>query len=627
MEIHNLVQGTPPWHTFRYDHDGASEAAAMLGLSNLTTRTELLHMKATGGVKEFSEWVQSRILDHGHVVEALARPLVEDLIYDALYPVTCSEGRMSASCDGLTLDEKSCAMEHKQWNERLAAQVASGEMPEEHMPQCQQVLMVTGAEKLIFVVSDGTLNNFAYIYVHPEPEWFDRIRAGWKQFHADVAAYEYVEMLPPVVAAPVKDLPALSIRINGELSLHHNLLVFGSQLNQFIADINTNPQDDQAFADAVAAVKVMERAETALGAAEASALGQIASVDDMVRTVATYKELAKKTRVMLERLVAARKETLRVEILQAAKDQCTAHMAALNVRLGKPYMPLVALDLIGAMKGKRTISSLRDAADTEIARFKIAANAVADGIQINLATLLELAGAHRFLFSDAAAIVQKDADDLRALVKLRIAEHDRIEAEKAEALRIQIIEDERARVAAVAETARLAQIETDRIAEVDRIAKETKAAETPLAAKIAKQVATSAQAPASRIDPMAHYGNSIQRDGDRDSARRSGRAMPAAIPVVPVQAELTMPAPGDAATKRAPAQQENYAAAQVEYEAVAQRHSHMKAVMDGMPEPSHIAILLLVMATYGMDRNSAVTCLARCDWELLRDPDFDEVAA
>jgi hypothetical protein len=63
----------------------------------------------------------------------------------------------------------------------------------------------------------------------------------------------------------------------------------------------------------------MERAENALGAAEASALGQISTVDEMVRTVASYKELARKTRLMLEKLVKTRKETIRVEIQQAGK--------------------------------------------------------------------------------------------------------------------------------------------------------------------------------------------------------------------------------------------------------------------------------------------------------------------
>ena len=74
--VQELVQGTPEWEEFRLHHFGASEAAAMLGLSTKVKRNELLHMKHTGTPKEFSDWVQEHILDHGHEVEALARPLV-----------------------------------------------------------------------------------------------------------------------------------------------------------------------------------------------------------------------------------------------------------------------------------------------------------------------------------------------------------------------------------------------------------------------------------------------------------------------------------------------------------------------------------------------------------------------
>lgn len=37
-EIHNLLQGSDDWHAFRFDHHGASEAAAMLGLSKKVRR-------------------------------------------------------------------------------------------------------------------------------------------------------------------------------------------------------------------------------------------------------------------------------------------------------------------------------------------------------------------------------------------------------------------------------------------------------------------------------------------------------------------------------------------------------------------------------------------------------------
>ena len=33
MKVHKLVQGSAEWHQFRLTHFGASEAAAMLGLS------------------------------------------------------------------------------------------------------------------------------------------------------------------------------------------------------------------------------------------------------------------------------------------------------------------------------------------------------------------------------------------------------------------------------------------------------------------------------------------------------------------------------------------------------------------------------------------------------------------
>lgn len=480
MQIHDLTQGSPEWQQYRLEKFGASEAAAMLGISTLVKRNELLHMKATGTAQEFSDWVQKNILDYGHEVEAMARPLVEQLIGTDLYPVTCSDGRLSASCDGLTMAED-VAFEHKQWNQALSDAVAAGQLPDEYMPQCQQIMMVTGCNKVVFVCSDGTLDNFVYLEVLPDAAWFERIRAGWAQFEKDLIDYQHVEVLPAPVAAPVQDLPALSIRVDGQLTLNHNLVLFGEKLKAFVADIDTNPSDDQAFADAEQAIKVMERAETALGAAEASALGQISTVDDMVKTVASYKDLARKTRLMLEKVVKARKETIRVEIQQAGKDKAAAHIAALNTRLGKPYMPAIPVDFAGVMKGKKTVSSLRDAVDTELARFKIEANAVADRIQVNLTTLRELAGGHAFLFADIASIVLKAPDDLAALVKMRIAEHEQAEAQKAEALRAKIAEEERVKAeAAAAEKVRQEQAEAARVAEEAaaaeraRVAAETK---------------------------------------------------------------------------------------------------------------------------------------------------------
>ncbi len=120
MQTHNLKQGEKDWHDFRLNHFGASEAAAMLGISPHITRTDLLEFKKTGKIKEHNDFTK-KIFQKGHEAEELARQILYDQGLD-FYPVTCSLGRLSASCDGLTLD-KSLAFEHKLYTDDLAEKV------------------------------------------------------------------------------------------------------------------------------------------------------------------------------------------------------------------------------------------------------------------------------------------------------------------------------------------------------------------------------------------------------------------------------------------------------------------------------------------------------------------------
>ena len=140
----------------------------MLGLSQKKSRAELLREKHTALSKEFSSYVQERVLDAGHRVEALARPILEHRLGMELFPATMSFGRLSASCDGLTM-MGDVAFEHKLSNEPMVRFIEqTGQVPPEHMPQCQQVLLVTGAERLIFVMSDGTPDKFIQVEVLPD---------------------------------------------------------------------------------------------------------------------------------------------------------------------------------------------------------------------------------------------------------------------------------------------------------------------------------------------------------------------------------------------------------------------------------------------------------------------------
>jgi predicted phage-related endonuclease len=459
--VHDLTQGSPEWHAFRLEHFGASEAAAMLGLSSKVSRSELLRMKHTKIAKEFSDWVQEKILDHGHEVEDLCRPLIEAQIGEDLYPLTYSDGMLSASCDGITMGED-LAWEHKQWNAALAEAVAAGRFPDEYMPQCQQIIMVTGVLKVKFTVSDGTSENQVSMDVLPDSEWQSRIKAGWDQFEKDLSVYVPEPLTVKPMAAPQMGLPAVAIQVTGFIALVDNLSVFGAALSAYVERINKQPETDQDFADLEATVKTLKAAEDALDAAESGALAQTESIDAMRKTVGLYRDTARKNRLLVEKLVKAEKENRRLSILSAATAEFAAHLKSLNERLGKPYMPPIATDFAGVVKGLKSLDSMKDKVNTELARAKIAANAAADLIQANLVTLRELASDHAFLFADTAQIVLKQNDDLTALVKSRIADHKAAEQARIESEREAIRAEE---VARIEREARQAAAEAQQIAD------------------------------------------------------------------------------------------------------------------------------------------------------------------
>ena len=104
-------------------------------------------------------------------------------------------------------------------------------------------------------------------------------------------------------------------------------------------------------------------------------------------------------------------------------------------------MPAINADFLAAIKGKRTVESLKNAVDTVLANAKIAANDIADKIQINLATLDENKE-HAFLFNDVATLVMKAPDDLHNVIKLRIAEHNAEQQRRLDAERERIRKEE-----------------------------------------------------------------------------------------------------------------------------------------------------------------------------------------
>lgn len=449
MKIHELIQGSDEWATFRLTHHGASEAAAMLGLSKKTTRSELLHMKHTGTPKEFSDWVQKNILDYGHEVEAMARPIIEDLIGEDLYPVTCSNedegGILSASCDGLTMGYD-IAFEHKQWSAELAASVAAGILPDEHMPQCQQIMLVTGARRVIFTVSNGTPENCVHVEVLPDPAWFVRIEAGWAQFDRDLADYVPPEVKPAIVAEAVQALPAVSVQISGQIDVRDNFKAFETALRDFLDNkLIREPQTDQDFADLDLQIKAMKKAEEMLGAAESMMLAQIQSVDEAKRQKDMLSKLVRDNRLMAEKLLESEKTRRRAEKVEAARKAFSAHVAELQREISSVRLEVAVPDFAGVIKGLKTLASIQDKIDTALANGKISADQQAADIRTKLGWINANAAEYRALLADLQQLVAKPLDDFKLAVTARIDAHKKAEQERLDAERARIRAEEEAK--------------------------------------------------------------------------------------------------------------------------------------------------------------------------------------
>lgn len=469
----DVQQGSQAWLDLRRSHDTASEASAALGVSKYTSRTALMHQKATGATEEVGSAKQA-VFDRGHETEAMARPLAEEIIGSDLYPITATlevDGlKLLASLDGATMDEE-IIWEHKLYSESLAADVRNETLAAHYTIQMDQQLLVSGAKKCLFMVSDGTKENMVWCWYGTTPEKQAALIAGWKQFRADLETYKAPEVIVPAVAAPQIGLPAVSIQVNGSIALVDNLDKFGAALTAYIEKLNRKPETDQDFANLEDAVKRLKAAEDQLDAAESSALGQAESIDSMRRTVALHRETARTTRLLIDKLVKAEKENRRTKILSDAVADLHAHIKGLMVRT-RNFMPTVPSQFQDVVKGLKSLDSMKDKVATELARCKIEANAIADRISFNL-ELLDDQVEFAFLFPDAGQIVLKAADDFTALVNSRITDHKAAKEREEEATRERIRAEEQAKA--------------------EKDAREKLAAEQAAADKLAREYAASAR--------------------------------------------------------------------------------------------------------------------------------------
>ena len=459
--IHNVQQGTKAWHELRANYFTASEAAAMLGLSKYQSRTELLHAKATGEVKEISEF-QQKIFDKGHAAEESARVIAEREIGEELYPATITNQvyglNLLASMDGIDMLEQK-GWEHKLFNQELANEVNAGNVPDTHWPQLEQQMIVSGCDCITLSVSDGTEDNYvSTIYVSNEKRR-KQILIGWEQFAEDLANYVVEDKVEKLDAEPVRALPAISYKMDG-LSLTSNLDSFKLAATDLVTKANELIETDQDFANAESRQKVFTKAEKDIDGLCERVLGEVASIDSFVKDLNFIKEQIRQARLAEGKQIKSRKEQIRSEILHSAQAEVDTFRHIINTEI-KAYLPNATISISDEMKGKKTIDSLKDAASTAVSKIKIESGEFASIAKTNIITLKELAEDYKFLFSDWKDIAFKANDDFTALVKTRIAERNQQEEVRLNAERERIRAEEQEKAQREAE----AKAKTERNAE------------------------------------------------------------------------------------------------------------------------------------------------------------------
>lgn len=455
MNVYEVVQGSTEWGALRASCFTASEAPAMAGVSKYTSRSDLLKQKYTGEMPEVTP-AQQRLFDKGHATEASARPIAERIIGEELYPCTATHDDhewMLASFDGCTMLED-VIFEHKMINADLRTATAET-LAEHYKVQMDQQLAVSGAEKCLFMASNGTEDDCNWFWYETTPERITSLMAGWAQFKADLEAYQpQAQTVAPQGEAPDK-LPALSIQMTGGVQAS-NLPDFKAKAMAMIDGLKTELVTDKDFADAESTVKFLQKGEKQLEESKQRALEQTATIAELFDTIDELRETMRQKRLYLNKLVKAEKDNRRFEIHRNADKLFTDWFCNLNC----PVEPAHSLDIAGAMKGKKTIATLQAAADDEVARAKIECQQLANEINGNKVLLDKEQGDYAFLFSDWRDLIQKQRDDLQAVIAARIAQHKAAEQAKLDAERERIRQEEAAkaqREAAEAEAQRQAE--------------------------------------------------------------------------------------------------------------------------------------------------------------------------
>ncbi|SHO54374.1 YqaJ viral recombinase family protein [Vibrio quintilis] len=373
MKTLDLTQGTQEWLDARLLLRTASEAPAMMGDSKYFTRNQLLDHKRgwTNIINEF----RLKLYQEGHEAEARARPIAERILDEDLSPLCgqLEDTNYMSSYDGITMFGD-IAWEHKLWNKVLAENVKNGVLEPHYYWQLEHQLLVSGADKVMFMVSDGTEENMEYMFYESVPERRESLIAGWKQFDIDFETHEIEAKTEKVLPATVS-LPDINYDVYPEMDclvVKSNIKEYKTAALALVEIAKKKPESDQEYANAAELVKALKQSEDRLSEARVKIKSRSSNIDQITDDIDFIISQFKEARLAADRFVKNRKEEIKQSLILPAEEE----IKQLISEAGKKYGSEVTVhyDFKKATKNKRNIDNLKAAIAQELANAKIALN-------------------------------------------------------------------------------------------------------------------------------------------------------------------------------------------------------------------------------------------------------------
>ena len=207
MSENDLVQGSAAWLAWRQQGCGASEVAAIMGLSPYQTKLGVF-LDKSGRAKAFEGNLATM---RGNELEAKARSLYELENMDTMNPAVAVHPLwpfIRASLDGISADGKTI-LEIKVPSQETHDKAKQGIVPEHYQIQIQTQLLVTGADTCHFFTYSPKDDSSALVVVKPDMEMQIRIVTEVTEF--------WLENVKKDVAPPHTERDVMDFDGNAEM--------------------------------------------------------------------------------------------------------------------------------------------------------------------------------------------------------------------------------------------------------------------------------------------------------------------------------------------------------------------------------------------------------------------------